>query len=147
MKIAIPKERWQGEMRVAASPDTVKKLVGMGLEVIVEKGAGSNSAIPDDAFKDAGATIGSDPKATMAQADIVFKAIGQRLKDDLLDSGSLQLQNGKIVVDEDQSTSLPGIWAGGDCVIGGDDLTVSAVQHGKLAAISIDAALRGDKNG
>ncbi len=73
MKIAIPKERWEGELRVAASPDTVKKLVGMGLEVIVEKGAGANSAIPDAAFKDAGATIGSDAKATMAQADIVFK--------------------------------------------------------------------------
>ena len=37
---------------------------------------------------------------------------------------------------------MPGIWAGGDCVVGGDDLTVSAVQHGKLAAISIDRYLR-----
>ena len=73
MKIAIPKERWEGELRVAASPDTVKKLVGLGLEVIVEKGAGTSSAIPDAAFKDAGATIGPDAKATLAQADIVFK--------------------------------------------------------------------------
>jgi glutamate synthase (NADPH/NADH) small chain len=76
------------------------------------------------------------------EADVVFKAIGQRLKDDLLDDGSLQLQNGKIVVDENQATSVPAIWAGGDCVLGGDDLTVSAVQHGKIAAIAIDRHLR-----
>jgi glutamate synthase (NADPH/NADH) small chain len=37
---------------------------------------------------------------------------------------------------------LEKVWAGGDCVVGGDDLTVSAVQHGKLAAISIDQYLR-----
>ena len=76
------------------------------------------------------------------EADIVFKAIGQRLKDDLLADGSLQFQNGKIVVDEDQATSSRGVWAGGDCVVGGDDLTVSAVQHGKMAAIAIDRHLR-----
>ena len=76
------------------------------------------------------------------EADTVFKAIGQRLKDDLHDDGSLQLQNGKIVVDKEQATSLPGVWAGGDCVVGGDDLTVSAVQHGKMAAIAIDRHLR-----
>ena len=39
-------------------------------------------------------------------------------------------------------TSLEGVWAGGDCVVDGDDLTVSAVQHGKLAAIDIDRRLR-----
>lgn len=75
-------------------------------------------------------------------ADVVFKAIGQRLKDELLDDGSLQMQNGKILVNENQETSLSGVWAGGDCVVDGDDLTVSAVQHGKVAAIAIDRQLR-----
>ena len=75
-------------------------------------------------------------------ADIVFKAIGQRLKDDVIGEESLQMQHGKIVVDENQATSIDGIWAGGDCVVNGDDLTVSAVQHGKLAAIAIDHHLR-----
>jgi glutamate synthase (NADPH/NADH) small chain len=46
------------------------------------------------------------------------------------------------VVDEAQATSIEGVWAGGDCVAGGDDLTVSAVQHGKVAALSIDRHLR-----
>lgn len=75
-------------------------------------------------------------------ADVVFKAIGQRLKDHPLDDGSLKMQDGKIIVNEAQATSLPGVWAGGDCVVGGDDLTVSAVQHGKVAAIAIDRHLR-----
>lgn len=73
-------------------------------------------------------------------ADIVFKAIGQNMAE--LDS--LTFQNGRIAVDDEQKTSLPDVWAGGDCVVGGEDLTVSAVQHGKLAAISIDRYLRSE---
>lgn len=73
-------------------------------------------------------------------ADVVFKAIGQQLFSDILDGPAMQ--NGRIVVDERQKTSVNNIWAGGDCVAGGDDLTVSAVQHGKIAAIDIDRYLR-----
>jgi len=78
------------------------------------------------------------------EADVVFKAVGQRLADDRLgdELQGINLDRGKIVVDESQATSIDGVWAGGDCVAGGDDLTVSAVQHGKIAAISIDHALR-----
>ena len=81
------------------------------------------------------------------EADVVFKAIGQRLTDDVLDDGSIEMLNGKIVVDDEQATSLAGVWAGGDCVVGGDDLTVTAVQHGKLAAISIDRYLGSQEDG
>ncbi|HEY1720202.1 MAG TPA: Re/Si-specific NAD(P)(+) transhydrogenase subunit alpha [Magnetospirillaceae bacterium] len=73
MKIAIPKERRAGEDRVAASPDTVKKYVGMGFDVIVETGAGNGAAIPDNAFVAAGATIAADARATLGDADIVLK--------------------------------------------------------------------------
>jgi glutamate synthase (NADPH/NADH) small chain len=73
-------------------------------------------------------------------ADVVFKAIGQYMNDDGVDS--IELKSGRFVVDEQQRTSIDGVWAGGDCVAGGDDLTVSAVQHGKVAAIDIDRALR-----
>jgi len=77
-------------------------------------------------------------------ADVVFKAIGQKLDDDKLgkELDGLALDRGKIVVDESHATSLDNVWAGGDCVVGGDDLTVSAVQHGKVAAIAIDQQLR-----
>ena len=77
-------------------------------------------------------------------ADVVFKAIGQKLDDDRLgiELDGLAQEHGKIVVDESHATSLTNVWAGGDCVVGGDDLTVSAVQHGKVAAIAIDQQLR-----
>jgi len=80
-------------------------------------------------------------------ADVVFKAIGQKLADEQLatELQDIELENGRIVVDDNQATSLEGVWAGGDCVAGGDDLTVSAVQHGKVAAIAIDRYLGGDR--
>lgn len=86
--------------------------------------------------------------SVVMEADIVFKAIGQRLADEQLatELQGITLENGRIVVDDGQATSLEGVWAGGDCVAGGDDLTVSAVQHGKIAAIAIDRYL-GDDHG
>ena len=76
------------------------------------------------------------------KADVVFKAIGQKLvTEGLTENNSLQLEKGRIVVDEHRKTSLTKVWAGGDCVLDGDNLTVSAVQDGKLAAISINETL------
>jgi glutamate synthase (NADPH/NADH) small chain len=73
--------------------------------------------------------------------DTVFKAIGQTLvlADPTL--ATLRLRDGRIEVDAEGRTSLPGVWAGGDCTFGGRDLTVEAVEHGKIAAHSIDRAL------
>jgi H+-translocating NAD(P) transhydrogenase subunit alpha len=76
MKIAIPKERMPHERRVAATPDTVKKLVGLGATVIIESGAGVSAAISDDAFKDVGAEIASDAASALKDADVVFKVQG-----------------------------------------------------------------------
>jgi dihydropyrimidine dehydrogenase (NAD+) subunit PreT len=73
--------------------------------------------------------------------DQLFKAIGQTLVATDLGEGSLALEGGRIKVDAERRTSLPGVWAGGDCVFGGEDLTVVAVEDGKRAAASIDAAL------
>ncbi|HEX7027006.1 MAG TPA: Re/Si-specific NAD(P)(+) transhydrogenase subunit alpha [Gammaproteobacteria bacterium] len=73
MKIAIPKERRAHERRVAASPDTVKKLIGLGFQVTVESGAGLASSITDEAFQSAGATVAPDAKAAFADADLVLK--------------------------------------------------------------------------
>ena len=76
MKIAIPKERRSGETRVAGSPDVVKKLIGLGLEVVVEQGAGESSDITDQAFKDAGASIAKNLAATLKGAGMVLKIQG-----------------------------------------------------------------------
>jgi len=91
---------------------------------------------------DAGGSLSGTGESFTLDADVVFKAIGQRLDYLGLDGTYLAWKDGKIDVDDNQATSVPGIWAGGDCAVGGDDLTVSAVQHGKLAAISIDRYLR-----
>jgi NAD(P) transhydrogenase subunit alpha len=73
MKVAIPKERRAHERRVAVSPDTVKKYKQLGLDIVVETGAGEAASIPDQAFADAGATIAPDEAAALADADIVLK--------------------------------------------------------------------------
>ncbi len=69
--VFVPREVEGGEPRVAASPDTVKRLKGLGLDVVVEAGAGTASRIPDAEFEKAGARIGSASDA--ATADIVLK--------------------------------------------------------------------------
>jgi NAD(P) transhydrogenase subunit alpha len=73
MKIAIPKERRDGELRVAAVPDTAKKLIALGYDVVVETNAGEGSSLPDSLYQDAGATIAPDAKSALADADIVLK--------------------------------------------------------------------------
>jgi dihydropyrimidine dehydrogenase (NAD+) subunit PreT len=78
------------------------------------------------------------------EADMVFKAIGQKvLWDRLADTAQiLDLEQNRILVDEERRTSLRGVWAGGDCVAGGEAPNVPAVQDGKLAAHSIDRFLK-----
>ena len=71
MRIAILKEQHAGETRVAATPETIKKFVAAGHEVAVEKGAGLTASISDDAFGDAGASLGT-LAATLKGVDAVF---------------------------------------------------------------------------
>jgi len=73
MKIAIVKERRPHETRVAATPETVKKLKALGAEVTIEAGAGIAAAYTDQAYMDAGATIVPDAASAVAVGDIVFK--------------------------------------------------------------------------
>jgi dihydropyrimidine dehydrogenase (NAD+) subunit PreT len=85
-----------------------------------------------------GVEFKTDGGNLVLHADMVFKAIGQQLEG----FDEFALNNGRIVVDAGYKTSVDKVWAGGDCIAGGDDLTVTAVQQGKLAAIDIDRALR-----
>ncbi len=73
MKIGIPKEIHPSERRVAGSPETVKIMVGMGLEVLVEKGAGSASMMLDHDYEEAGARICPDAPAVFGEADVILK--------------------------------------------------------------------------
>jgi glutamate synthase (NADPH/NADH) small chain len=74
-------------------------------------------------------------------ADMVLTAIGQTFQAHPL-GVSLALRGGRIATDAEGRTTHPKIWAGGDCRHGGRDLTVEAVEQGKVAALSIDATLR-----
>ena len=74
-------------------------------------------------------------------ADMVLTAIGQMFEAQPL-GVALSLQDGRIATDAEGRTSHPKVWAGGDCRAGGRDLTVEAVQDGKVAAHAIDNALR-----
>ncbi len=79
------------------------------------------------------------------EADVVFKAVGQILGSDLpaAQNAVLRTQGGKLSVNGERRTSIDGVWAGGDCIADGEDLTVTAVQDGKIAAIAIDRYLKG----
>ena len=76
MKIAVPKERLSDELRVAASPDSIKKLNALGFDVTIEAGAGEGASFSDDALKEAGATISSDASSAIQGSDIVLKIRG-----------------------------------------------------------------------
>lgn len=97
-----------------------------------------------------GTRLGADGKLEGAgrnfrlEADVVFKAIGQEMAWEGLGDAAelLRLEHGRIAVDGSRRTSLENVWAGGDCVAGGRDLTVTGVQDGKLAAQAIDQYLR-----
>jgi NAD(P) transhydrogenase subunit alpha len=72
MRLAVLKERRASETRVAATPETVKRLIGLGLTVAVEAGAGAGASIPEADFAAAGAEIAADAAVALAGAGIVF---------------------------------------------------------------------------
>jgi len=93
-----------------------------------------------------GRLMGTGEKFTIL-CDTVFKAIGQTFVKDPVNGKAkdiLDLTNSKIAVNEDFATSIKGVFAGGDCVESGTDLTVQSVADGRDAAIAIDAYLRGE---
>jgi len=92
---------------------------------------------------DSGRLLGTGDYFALS-ADTVHKAIGQVLVADGLNDNTtelLELRAGRIAVSADFATSLPGVWAGGDCVGGKLDLTVQSVEDGKRAGIAINVAL------
>ena len=72
MKIGVPKETAAGERRVALTPDMVGRLVGAGLEVVVESGAGEESLFTDESYTGAGATVAADASSLLGSVDVVL---------------------------------------------------------------------------
>jgi NAD(P) transhydrogenase subunit alpha len=91
-RIAVTKERRAAETRVAATPDTVKKLIGLGFAVVVETGAGAGASIPDADYAAAGATVVKSAAEALKDADVVLKVRGPA------DEEIAALKSGAIVV-------------------------------------------------
>jgi len=97
MRIAVPRESHPDERRVAATPDSVKKLIAMGFSVTVEAGAGEAACFPDTAYRDAGATTEPDARALYATADILLKVRPPHERPGLGDEEAL-LPKGAVVL-------------------------------------------------
>lgn len=91
MRLAVPKETRPGETRVAATPETVKKYKALGLDIVVQAGAGGCARFSDGDFATAGASIASDSASTFRDADLIIKVRG-------FEAGEIgQLKRGAVV--------------------------------------------------
>src|SRR6201996_6238979 len=105
--IAVTRERRAGETRVAATPETVKKLIGAGFSVIVETGAGTASSYPDADYQAAGAALAKTAKDALGKADIVFKVRGPEAEEiAALKSGALVVATLNPYVDKTTLAAL-----------------------------------------
>lgn len=151
-QVTIAYRRSQAEMGASAYEQEVAQTRGVLIRpylrpVRVEQSGGAVTGIVLEytTTRD-GALAGTGEMVTLP-CDQVLVAIGQALRTkDLADQG-LALEKGRIAADTAGKTSLPRVWAGGDCVAGGLDLTVAAVEDGKRAAHSIHEFLMSSANG
>ncbi|WP_415404489.1 NAD(P)-dependent oxidoreductase [Tateyamaria sp. SN3-11] len=106
---------------------------------VVARAIHGNGAVREVEFEYVNDDMSGTGQTVRVPADQVLRAIGQTLKGD----GLPTLERGKIAVSGAGRTSVEGVWAGGDCATGGDDLTVTAVAEGRDAAMDMHASLMG----
>ena len=111
MKIGIPKEIRPGEDRVAISPEAIKKLTSMNVEVVVETGCGAGSCVTDEQYREAGASVAPDAAAALADADLVFKVQRPMTAEEGADELAL-LKEGAVLVGHLGALSNPQSAAG-----------------------------------
>ena len=148
MKVAIVKERRAFERRVAASPDTIKRMVGLGLEVVAESGAGEGAQFADTAFAAAGASIAADAATALGDADIVLKVqrplIGQEAERDELS----YLKRGTVLIGLLQPLRHPAdisAYAGAGIIAFAIELLPRITRAQAMDALSSQANLAGYK--
>ncbi len=98
LTIGIPKEIMKGERRVAAIPDTVRKMVAEGAAVIVEEGAGSGSYFSDEDYKEAGATLFGDVEALFRESDIILKVKEPLFNEDIGKHEVEMMKEGQCII-------------------------------------------------
>lgn len=135
-EVTIVYRRSPGDMRASQHEQDFARTNGVHFRY----NASPARFIGDGTVRAAEFTVAGGDTITLA-ADMVFTAIGQALGGGIAEE--LSTTGGRISVSPDRATSIAGVWAGGDCVAGGDNLTVSAVEDGKVAARSIHRFLGG----
>jgi dihydropyrimidine dehydrogenase (NAD+) subunit PreT len=145
-EVTIVYRRDQQRMPASKYEQNWAKLNGVTIRTFsvlkaLETNAGHVESVTFADVHEVGGKLEATGKHWSIEADTLLKAIGQTLvlADPTL--ATLRLQGGRIAVNEEGRTSLMNVWAGGDCTYGGQDLTVEAVEHGKISAHSIDSAL------
>jgi len=145
--VTVVYRRGQADMKASAYEQEVAQTNGVTLKTFAQPSAllgedGKVTAVRfDETDGSAGRLTATGGHYTLP-ADMVLTAIGQIfVLDGLGGADGLELEAGRIKIDCERRTSVKGIWAGGDCVAGGQDLTVTAVEDGKQAALSIHRAL------
>jgi dihydropyrimidine dehydrogenase (NAD+) subunit PreT len=132
----------RGRDRMNASAFEQDLAASKGVRIVthaVPKAVHGNGAVREIEFEYVDEDMNGTGQTLRLAADQVFKAIGQTLEGDDLP----ELDGRKIKVDGTGRTSLDGVWAGGDCASGGDDLTVTAVAEGRDAAMDMHGVLVG----
>ena len=130
----------RGKDRMNASAFEQELAATKGVRIITNaspKAVIGNGAVQEIEFEYTDDDLQATGQTVRLAADQVFKAIGQQLGGDDLPA----VERGKITVSGAGRTSMAGVWSGGDCASGGDDLTVTAVAEGRDAAEDIHAAL------
>ncbi len=136
----------RGQEKMSASRHEQEHAASVGVRIIHNAAPVrviGNGAVADIEFaytKDGPKGLALGDQTFRLKADQVMKAIGQTL---LGTPEGLRIEGGKIAVTGAGRTSVPGVWAAGDCAAGGDDLTVTAVAEGRDAAEDIHASLMG----
>ncbi len=145
--VTIVYRRGQSDMKASAYEQQVAQTHGVTIRTFAQPAAliGENGKVTGVRFDETDMKNGklvTTGSAYTLTADMVLTAIGQIfVPDGLGGADALALEAGRIKVDAERRTSAKGIWAGGDCIAGGEDLTVAAVEDGKQAALSIHQAL------
>ncbi len=130
----------RGRDRMNASAFEQDLAAASGVRIITNatpRGIIGNGAVREIEFEYTDDDLNPTGQTFRLAADQVFKAIGQTLHGE----GLPNLEGRKIAITGAGRTSMPGVWAGGDCAAGGDDLTVTAVAEGRDAAMDIHASL------
>ncbi len=145
--VTIAYRRGPDQMNASAYEQEVAQTNGVVIrhwlqpKALVRDSAGAVAGITLEYTAGTNGSLRGTGETVTLDADQVFKAIGQTPDAGPLEGADIALENGRIKTNENHRTSHPKIWAGGDCVAGGSDLTVVAVEDGKIAAEAINRAL------